>query len=75
MPKLCLPLRSLYLKGEEVGENHVDGRVAAAVGFETAQPLYELRGLPTLGKPAPRAIIPPQARSLPAPSRFAYFEN
>ena len=53
----------------------VDGRVAAAVGFETAQPLYELRGLPTLGKPAPRAIIPPQARSLPAPSRFAYFEN
>ena len=76
VPKLCLPLRSLYLrKGEEVGENHVDGHVAAAVGFETAQPLYELWGLPTLEKPAPRAMLPTQGRSIPVPSRFANFQN
>ena len=69
------PTKPLPKKGEEVGENHVDGRVAAAAGFETKQPLYELWGLPTPGKPAPRAILPPQGRSLPVPSRFANFEN
>jgi hypothetical protein len=75
VPKLCLPLRSLYLRKGEVGENHVDGRVAAAVGFETAQPLYGLQAPTTLGNPAPWAILPPQGRSLPVPSRFANFQN